>query len=97
MGWFNRYFPILGTWVDCSPYGFNENEPKHPLLKLGLVSGPCFSPDWFDCGIVWINRHDGRLVLQNGHTATVEQHNFAEWCNGSIEHGLHWLLSQKLL
>lgn len=96
MGWFKGYYPILGTWVNCSSYGIDENEPKHPLLKLKLVPEPCFSPKWFDCGILWINRHDGRLVLQNSHTATVEQHNFAEWCSGSVEHGLHWLMSQKL-
>lgn len=96
MGWFKGYLPILGTWVNCSSYEIDENEPKHPLLKLGLMPEPCFSPEWFDCGILWINRHDGRLVLQNDYTATVEQHDFAEWCGGSVEHGLHWLMSRKL-
>ena len=94
MGWFDGHQPILGTWVDCSPYGDIADKTEHPLRKLGLVFEPCFAPTWFDCQSLWINRHDGTLVLQQKCTAVVEQYTFNEWCGGSVEHGLQWLISK---
>ena len=94
MGWFDGHQPILGTWVDCSPYGDIADKTEHPLRKLGLVFEPCFAPTWFDCQSLWINRHDGTLVLQQKCTAVVEQYTFNEWYGGSVEHGLQWLISK---
>jgi hypothetical protein len=65
---------ILGTFVDCSEYGHQNENPSHPLRLAGIFTEPCFSNNYFEIGptnrsqnaFAWVHRSTGDLLLANG-------------------------------
>lgn len=82
--------PILGTELRSSP---DWDRANHPLHQAGFLKNREFSYDWFDVMDVWIHRRTGTLVcFEHGSTRTIS---YADWCGGSVEKGLRWLLERK--
>ena len=82
--------PILGTELRSSPDWDREH---HPLHQAGFLKNKNFSYDWFDVMNVWIHRRTGTLVcFEHGSTRVIP---YADWCGGSVEKGLRWLLEQN--
>lgn len=82
--------PILGTELKSSAAW---QEIGHPLWQTGLFKERAFSYEWFDVGNIWIHRRTGTLVYAPDGKARTRA--YGEWCNGSVEQGLRWLLENK--
>lgn len=82
---------ILGTWVECSPWGVHPTDPPHPLRSLGFVDRPTFTYEFFELNPrwgapIWIHRTTGELVTGAGTRV-----GFKEWCGGDVDRGLHYV------
>ena len=69
------------------------NHENHPLHILNFVPKDMFSYEWFDVDSkIWIHRYTGRLVCGG----RIRSWKYSDWCGGSVEKGLSWMLTNVL-